>query len=51
VEVEVLPPVDTSQWSADSIDEHIATVRQMFLTSLDQDDKGRRAGNLRVVEK
>ena len=51
VEVEVLPPVDTSQWSPDSIDEHIATVRTMFLTSLDQDEKGRRARNLRVVEK
>ena len=51
VEVEVLPPVDTSQWSADSIDEHIATVRNMFLKSLDQDDKLQRTRKLRVVEK
>ena len=37
VEVEVLPPVDTSKWSADKIDEHVADVRAMYLRTLEQD--------------
>jgi len=36
VEVEVLPPVDTSGWSAKTIDKHVADVRNMYLEALDQ---------------
>ncbi len=38
VHVTVLPPVDTSHWSPDTITEHIADVRQMFLDELGQED-------------
>jgi putative phosphoserine phosphatase/1-acylglycerol-3-phosphate O-acyltransferase len=34
VEVAVLPPVDTSEWSARTIGEHVADVRGMFLETL-----------------
>jgi len=37
VEVEVLPPVETSKWSADTIDDHVAEVRGMYLRILEQD--------------
>jgi putative phosphoserine phosphatase/1-acylglycerol-3-phosphate O-acyltransferase len=36
VDVEVLPPVDTSQWSAGTIDTHVAEVRNMYLQTLEQ---------------
>ncbi|MCP4039310.1 MAG: HAD-IB family hydrolase [bacterium] len=36
VEVDVLPPVDTHDWSAATIDEHVAEVRGMFLQALGQ---------------
>jgi len=36
VDVDVLPPIDTSQWSATSIDAHVADVRSMYLQVLDQ---------------
>ena len=39
VEVEVLPPVDTSEWSAETIDKHVADVRNMYLEALDQKPK------------
>ena len=39
VEVEVLPPVDTSKWTVATIDKHVADVRKMFLDALDQDDE------------
>ena len=51
VEVEVLPPVDTSEWRVEKIDAHIAGVRDMFLKSLEQDEATRRARHLKVVEK
>jgi len=38
VEVDVLPPVDTSQWSAESIDQHVAEVRDMFKHVLGQEE-------------
>jgi len=41
VEVEVLPPVDTSEWSADTIDKHVADVRDMYLRTLEQDAESR----------
>ncbi|MEO1082320.1 MAG: HAD-IB family hydrolase [Pseudomonadota bacterium] len=36
VEVDVLPPVDTSDWSARTLDEHVREVRNMFLRTLGQ---------------
>lgn len=39
VEVEVLPPVDTSKWSAETIDKHVTQVRSMYLEALDQKPK------------
>ena len=51
VEVEVLPPVDTSAWSADTIDEHVASVRNMYLEALDQDQSDDTVKPLRVVKK
>lgn len=41
VDVEVLPPVDTSNWSVDTIEQHVAEVRGLFLTALGQDEHGR----------
>lgn len=34
VEVQVLPPVDTSSWTPQTVDDHVAEVRQQFLTTL-----------------
>jgi putative phosphoserine phosphatase/1-acylglycerol-3-phosphate O-acyltransferase len=36
VQVEVLPPVDTSGWSVDSLDRHVSEVRAMYLKALGQ---------------
>ncbi|MEN7341863.1 MAG: HAD-IB family hydrolase [Pseudomonadota bacterium] len=36
VKVEVLPPVDTTDWQRDTIDEHVAFVRDQFLVALGQ---------------
>lgn len=36
VDVEVLPPVDTSDWSTQTIDDHVRDVRNMFLRALGQ---------------
>ncbi len=36
VEVDVLPPVDTSDWKAETIDKHVADIRNMYLRALDQ---------------
>ncbi|RLQ23334.1 HAD-IB family hydrolase [Seongchinamella sediminis] len=36
VDVEVLPPVDTSDWSAETIDSHVMEVRNMFARTLGQ---------------
>lgn len=35
LEVAVLPPVDTSTWTADSVDQHAEDVREMFLAALE----------------
>lgn len=50
VDVEVLPPVDTSGWSAKTIDQHVADVRDMYLRALGQKPASKstpaqRAGN------
>ena len=39
VEVEVLPPVDTSEWSRETLDEHVRDVRNMFLRTLGQPEE------------
>lgn len=39
VEVEVLPPVDTSRWHADTMDVHVRTVRNMFARVLGQPEE------------
>ncbi|MEL7044039.1 MAG: HAD-IB family hydrolase [Pseudomonadota bacterium] len=36
VEVDVLPPVDTSDWSARTLNDHVRDVRDMFLHTLGQ---------------
>jgi len=36
VDVEVLPPIDTSEWSEGTIGKHVADVRNMYLLALDQ---------------
>ena len=36
VDVEVLPPVDTSEWNKATIDDHVREVRNMFLKALGQ---------------
>lgn len=38
VEIEVLPPVDTSSWSAKSLHTHVAEVRNLYVRALDQQD-------------
>lgn len=50
VKVEVLPPVETDNWSADTIDEHVDSVRDMFLRTLGQDRSGHIAAPLKVVK-
>ena len=39
VEVDVLPPVDTSDWSVKTIDEHVREVRNLFLRTLGQPEQ------------
>jgi putative phosphoserine phosphatase/1-acylglycerol-3-phosphate O-acyltransferase len=39
VEVDVLPPVDTSGWTADTIEAHVAEVRGLFQLTLGQEQE------------
>lgn len=50
VQVEVLPPVDTSRWHAESIDEHVREVRNMFASALGQPEE-KPQGAKRVAKK
>jgi putative phosphoserine phosphatase/1-acylglycerol-3-phosphate O-acyltransferase len=34
VEVAVLPPIDTSEWRRETIGEHVAQVRELFVATL-----------------
>lgn len=43
VYVDVLPPVATEQWSAETVDTHVAQVRELFLHQLGQDAPARAA--------
>ncbi|MGB5331992.1 MAG: HAD-IB family hydrolase [Woeseiaceae bacterium] len=49
VEVEVLPPIDTSKWSADTIDKHVADVRALYLRTLEQDPESRKPRSSKTV--
>ncbi|MEM6773408.1 MAG: HAD-IB family hydrolase [Pseudomonadota bacterium] len=40
VEVDVLPPVDTSDWSTRTLNDHVREVRNMFLRTLGQTPEG-----------
>ena len=39
VEVDVLAPIDTSDWTVGTIDEHVAEVRALYLDALGQEDE------------
>jgi putative phosphoserine phosphatase/1-acylglycerol-3-phosphate O-acyltransferase len=39
IEVEVLPPIETKDWSVESLDMHIAEVRNLFLDALGYDQE------------
>ncbi len=39
VKVEVLPPVDTSEWSLETMNDHVREVRNMFARALGQPEK------------
>jgi putative phosphoserine phosphatase/1-acylglycerol-3-phosphate O-acyltransferase len=41
IEIVVLPPVDTSDWSAETVSEHVADVRGQFLDTLNHWPAGR----------
>ncbi|GAB5413769.1 MAG: HAD-IB family hydrolase [Congregibacter sp.] len=44
VRVDVLPPVDTSAWTTDTIDEHVRDVRNLFLRTLGQPEENASSG-------
>ena len=50
VDVEVLPPVDTTDWSASTIKDHVNEVRDMYLRALGQDRDGHLVKPLRAVK-
>ena len=39
VDVDVLPPIDTSNWRARTMNKHVAEVRQQFLRVLKQEER------------
>jgi putative phosphoserine phosphatase/1-acylglycerol-3-phosphate O-acyltransferase len=47
VQVEVLPPVDTGHWKAESLERRVAEVRSMFLRALGQSEPAARTGTRR----
>ena len=49
VNVDVLPPIDTSSWSVETLDEHVAEVRDMYLRTLGQDEAAQPEPVIRVV--
>lgn len=52
VEVEVLPPIDTSSWTPKTVDEHVRDVRNMFLKALGQhEDTADASGEVKVSKK
>jgi len=51
VDVKVLPPVMTGDWKPETIDEHVAEVRGMFLDALGQRDIGATAAQRKTLQK
>lgn len=55
VQVDVLPPVDTSSWRAETIEEHVQEVRNMFASALGQPEErsqpAKRKAASKVVKK
>lgn len=49
VQVEVLPPVETIDWSAETIDKHVTDVRNMYLRALEQDEESKKRAAAPVV--
>jgi len=49
VEVEILPPVDTSKWKAADIDDHVAEIRSMYLHALGEDPVSRKRPTSKAV--
>jgi putative phosphoserine phosphatase/1-acylglycerol-3-phosphate O-acyltransferase len=49
VNVEVLPPIETSDWSVETINEHVTEVRGMYLRALGQDKVTKPKAVSRVV--
>ena len=49
VQVEVLPPVDTSKWKTATIDKHVAEVRGMYLKALKQVPESKKSRSPRAV--
>jgi putative phosphoserine phosphatase/1-acylglycerol-3-phosphate O-acyltransferase len=49
VNVEVLPPIETSEWSVETIDKHVAEVRGMYLRALGQAKTAKPKAVSRVV--
>ena len=45
VDIEVLPPIDTSDWQASTINKHVAEVRSQFLRALNQIEEPRAVQN------
>ena len=51
VQVDVLPPVDTSRWRAETIEEHVREVRNMFASALGQPEEQPQAVRRKVAVK
>lgn len=51
VKVEVLPPIPTDEWSAETIDEHVTSVHDTYLKALGQDRPAHNVTPLREVKK
>ena len=51
IEVVVLPPIDTSAWSVETIDEHVAAVEAAYRKALGQDRSASQPASLTVVKK
>lgn len=49
VEVDVLPPVDTSGWRRETVEEHVEEVREMFLEHLGQAEQAGAGSRERAV--
>ena len=39
VEIEFLPPIDTSHWTAETLDQHMAELRDVYIRHLPEDQR------------